>query len=236
MPNTSRATALTVAMLAAPTLAALAAAPSAALATPAGGAAAPIVPTTLQPPVAAPAATHAQLLSGVHGQLGLASGTTVSASGSVAGSSRVTLYLRAGGAGGARLDRVAARPGHAFTLRATAHSGQRLSVVAVDGHGLRDVASLGIVRKLRPAEASFFGPGLYGSGTACGPTLTPSLLGVANKTLPCGTKVTVRYGGRSVRVPVVDRGPYVGNREFDLTYATKKAIGFGSTGRVWVSR
>jgi rare lipoprotein A (peptidoglycan hydrolase) len=58
-------------------------------------------------------------------------------------------------------------------------------------------------------------------------------MGVANKTLPCGTLVTLRYGGRTVRVPVVDRGPYVEGREFDLTEATKEALGFAGVGEVW---
>ena len=47
----------------------------------------------------------------------------------------------------------------------------------------------------RSAQASYYGPGLYGNGVACGGTLTPGTLGVANKTLPCGTKVTLRYHG-----------------------------------------
>jgi rare lipoprotein A (peptidoglycan hydrolase) len=68
---------------------------------------------------------------------------------------------------------------------------------------------------------------------ACGGSLTSSTMGVANKTLPCGTLVTLRYDGHSVRVPVVDRGPYVAGREFDLTEATKQALGFGDTGEVW---
>ena len=58
-------------------------------------------------------------------------------------------------------------------------------------------------------------------------------MGVANRTLPCGTLVTLRYNGRTVRVPVIDRGPYVGSREFDLTEATKLALGFGGAGIVW---
>jgi rare lipoprotein A (peptidoglycan hydrolase) len=48
--------------------------------------------------------------------------------------------------------------------------------------------------------------------------------------------VTLRYNGRSVSVPVVDRGPYVAGREFDLTEATKQALGFGDTGQVWSTR
>lgn len=73
--------------------------------------------------------------------------------------------------------------------------------------------------------ASYFGPGLYGNGTACGQVLTTALLGVAHRTLPCGTPVTLQLGAARVTVPVVDRGPYVSGREFDLTYATKLALG-----------
>ncbi len=56
---------------------------------------------------------------------------------------------------------------------------------------------------------------------------------MANKTLPCGTLVTLHYGNRTIRVPVIDRGPYVAGRDFDLTEATKRALGFGDTGNVW---
>jgi hypothetical protein len=88
----------------------------------------------------------------------------------------------------------------------------------------------------RPASASWYGPGFYGNTTACGKTLTPSTLGVANKSMPCGTKLTLRHGNRSVRVKVIDRGPFAGNREFDLTGATKNRLDFGSTGTVLSSR
>jgi rare lipoprotein A (peptidoglycan hydrolase) len=46
----------------------------------------------------------------------------------------------------------------------------------------------------------------------------------------------LRYGHRSVAVRVIDRGPYVGAREFDLTAATRQRLGFGSTGTVLTSR
>ena len=84
----------------------------------------------------------------------------------------------------------------------------------------------------RLAGASYYGPGLYGNGVACGGTLEPGTLGVANKTLPCGTKVKLRYHGRSITVPVIDRGPYVAGREYDLTEATKDALGFPGVGYV----
>jgi len=88
----------------------------------------------------------------------------------------------------------------------------------------------------RAGQASYYGPGLYGNRTACGQTLTPSTMGVANRWLPCGTRVTFRYHGRTVTVPVIDRGPFHGSRIWDLTYATKQKLGFGSTGVVWSTR
>ncbi len=89
---------------------------------------------------------------------------------------------------------------------------------------------LGQLNVYRLAEASWYGGG---GNLACGGALTSSTMGVANKTLPCGTLVTLRYGDRTVRVPVVDRGPYVEGREFDLTEATKDALGFEGVGQVW---
>jgi len=101
--------------------------------------------------------------------------------------------------------------------------------------GSRDKA--GRTTVYRPAFASYYGPGLYGSPVACGGSaLTPSTIGVAHKTLPCGTKLKLRYHGRSIKAKVIDRGPFVAGREFDLTYATKQKLGFGSTGTVWSSK
>lgn len=97
-------------------------------------------------------------------------------------------------------------------------------------------ARVGAVTAYRQTYASWYGPGLYGSALACGGHLTPSTLGVAHKTLPCGAKVTVRAHGRSVRVPVIDRGPYVAGREYDLTAAVRNRIGFDGVGAVLVSR
>jgi rare lipoprotein A len=102
-----------------------------------------------------------------------------------------------------------------------------------DASDLPSRKRLGRLNVYRLAGASWYG----GGGTlACGGALTNSTLGVANKTLPCGTRVTLRYHGRSIRVPVIDRGPYVAGREFDLTRATKEKLGFGDTGEVWSTR
>lgn len=81
-------------------------------------------------------------------------------------------------------------------------------------------------------EISWYGPGFIGNGTACGQTLTRSLLGVAHRTLPCGTLITFRSGGRTLTVPVVDRGPFVSGRIFDLTYGACKALGHCYTGPI----
>ena len=87
----------------------------------------------------------------------------------------------------------------------------------------------GRVTTFRPSLASWF---TDGGATACG---FHAHYGVANKSLPCGTKVTFRYGGRSVTATVEDRGPYVGGREWDLNQNTAQALGFDGVGTVWSS-
>jgi hypothetical protein len=94
---------------------------------------------------------------------------------------------------------------------------------------------VGRLNVFRAAYASWYGPGLFGHSLSCGGTLTPATLGVANRSLPCGTRVTLRHGDHIVRVRVVDRGPFVGGREFDLTWATKERLHFGGVGRILVT-
>src|SRR6478736_1082416 len=66
--------------------------------------------------------------------------------------------------------------------------------------------------------ATWFGPGFYGQRTACGQVLTPAIVGVAHRSLPCGTLVKMSYRGRRLIVPVIDRGPYAHNgAAWDLT-------------------
>jgi len=72
----------------------------------------------------------------------------------------------------------------------------------------------------------------YGKPVACGGVLRVPELGVANKTLPCGTEVTFVYGNRAIRVPVIDRGPYIAGREWDLTGATAEALHFPGLGPI----
>jgi hypothetical protein len=116
-----------------------------------------------------------------------------------------------------------------FLARHTGSQRVRLRFAGDTSH-LGSSRRLGTMNVYRAVEASWYGGS---GGLACGGRLTAATIGVANRTLPCGTRVTLRYDGHTVRVPVIDRGPYVGSREFDLTEATKQALGFGDTGMVW---
>lgn len=133
-----------------------------------------------------------------------------------------------------------AAAGDRFRLQGAVANGDRLELVVrrTDGVDATQTRRVGTVvrRKLRAALASWYGPGLYGNRTACGLTLTTGLRGVAHRSLPCGTTLTVSYRGKTTSARVVDRGPFHGSREFDLTYATARAIGFKAVGTIRVSR
>jgi rare lipoprotein A len=77
--------------------------------------------------------------------------------------------------------------------------------------------------------ASWYGPGLYGNRTACGEKLTRYIVGVADRTLPCGTAVTLRYNGQTLTLPVIDRGPYANSATLDLTDAAAQELGITRT-------
>jgi hypothetical protein len=170
-------------------------------------------------------------------------GEVVSFSGRLAGgeAGRPVLVEAQGRGGGWRtVGRATTRSGGRFTVSWRPPGTGRFRVrarpageaLAARG-GLIDVEDVNVYR---PSHASWYGPGFYGRRTACGRTIRPSTLGVAHKRLPCGTLVTFRYGSRTVTVPVIDRGPYVGGREWDLTAATRRALGFPSTGTIWSTR
>jgi hypothetical protein len=83
-------------------------------------------------------------------------------------------------------------------------------------------------------DVSWYGPGFYGNRTACGHTYSQSIHGVAHKTLPCGTMVTFRNpaNGATITVPVIDRGPYIPGRHWDLSAATCAALDHCYTGPI----
>ena len=139
------------------------------------------------------------------------------------------------GAGWKTVDRVATGRGGNYAAVWTPKGLDRYGVRVGTADGTAKRSLEGGVTVYRRSAASWYGPGFYGNRTACGRTLGRGTLGVAHKSLPCGTKVALRYRGRTVVAPVIDRGPYAGNREYDLTAETKQRLGFGSTGTVWSS-
>jgi rare lipoprotein A (peptidoglycan hydrolase) len=85
---------------------------------------------------------------------------------------------------------------------------------------------------LRAAGATWYGPGFYGRQTACGQTLRRGTMGVAHRSLPCGTAVKFVYGGRQIVTRVIDRGPYAKGFAWDLTNGAREALGFEGSGRI----
>lgn len=104
-----------------------------------------------------------------------------------------------------------------------AQASARAGADAGDGDG-------GLPGEWRRAVASRYDD--YGQPLACGGTLAEGQLGVASRTLPCGTIVAIAYRGRVVHVPVIDRGPYIEGRTWDLTGATAEALRFPGLGVV----
>jgi hypothetical protein len=120
-----------------------------------------------------------------------------------------------------------------FVLRYVANEARQEPIrvkFAGDHQNGRSTASAGQMTVYREAGASWYNDG---GNTACG---FHAYYGVANRTLPCGTKVALRYNGRSVTATVDDRGPFVGGRDWDLNQNTASALGFGGVGSVWSSQ
>jgi rare lipoprotein A (peptidoglycan hydrolase) len=118
-------------------------------------------------------------------------------------------------------------------LLCVAGAGSAASALAETG-GTSSASAVALKRPTtrRASIATWFGPGFYGKRTACGQMLTPAVVGVANRTLPCGTLVTFSYRARAVTVPVIDRGPYANGADWDLTSQAAQLLGVLDTVRV----
>lgn len=113
------------------------------------------------------------------------------------------------------------RPG-VYELRAAARG------TRAHASGIRSISIF------KAQTATWYGPGFYGKTTACGVVLGEATVGVAHRSLPCGTPVLVTYADRGVVVPVIDRGPYSGTAQWDLTAAAAQAIGITQTSQIGV--
>lgn len=85
---------------------------------------------------------------------------------------------------------------------------------------------------VQEGTASWYGPGFHGRKTASGETYNQNDFTAAHRTLPLGTVVVVRNlkNGRSAKVKVNDRGPYVDGRIIDLSKAAAQKLGMIETG------
>jgi len=121
--------------------------------------------------------------------------------------------------------------GGRFALRFTPTGGSaRIRVrFAGDLANARSSAPAGSVTVYQATAASWY---YDGGTTACGFHAT---YGVANRGLPCGTRVRLYYRGRRITAMVDDRGPYVYSRTWDLNQNTAAALGFAGVGTVWSS-
>lgn len=80
---------------------------------------------------------------------------------------------------------------------------------------------------IQSGKASYYAGNFIGKKTANGETFAKYKKTAASKTLPFGTKVKVTNmsNGKSVKVRINDRGPFVAGRDIDLSWLAAKKIG-----------
>ena len=181
-------------------------------------------------------------LMGLAGATADASGGGVSRSGSggVPGSDQITFgsrVLRVGMKGGdvRVMNGIITSKGYGRATAVTDFFDGPTAVAVREFQRRRDLRPTGVVNRttastltlsMKRAGATWYGPGFYGNRTACGRVLRRGTVGVAHRTLPCGTQVTFAYRGRYLVAPVIDRGPYTAGYDWDLTNGAREALGF----------
>src|SRR5690625_4959768 len=88
------------------------------------------------------------------------------------------------------------------------------------------LTSCGARKQVQQGEASYYHNKFRGKKTASGQKFRQYKLTAAHKTLPLGTKVKVTnlQNGKTVRVTINDRGPFVDGRIIDLTRRAARRI------------
>jgi rare lipoprotein A len=149
----------------------------------------------------------------------------------------VLIQLSAGGGAWSTVASAAADRRGNFTAGWTSHRSGRFTLRAiVDRAGRKAGAAtppsgLARVTVYPSAIATWYGPRANRvMTTACGTQLTTTTIGVAHRSLPCGTRVELYYRGRAIVAPVIDRGPYANGADWDLTVAAADALGFTAAG------
>jgi rare lipoprotein A (RlpA)-like double-psi beta-barrel protein len=118
----------------------------------------------------------------------------------------------------------------AIAVPAVAHGA--MGGISITTSGQSTAGGLAFSSPMLEAGATWYGPGLYGNRTACGQVLRPGTVGVAHRTLPCGTPVKFAYRGRQLVTTVIDRGPYSDGSAWDLTNGARRALAFEGSDRV----
>ena len=114
-----------------------------------------------------------------------------------------------------------------------------VAALALTGGGSRGAAQDALPRPVPSPSGEWYaalaaprGSAGYGKRTACGTLLRRDTLGVAHPVLPCGAKLFVAFGDRKVLTQVVDRGPTVPGRDFELTAALASELDVHEVRRV----
>lgn len=122
-----------------------------------------------------------------------------------------------------------------FAQRQAALAGAALLAVAV---ALAVTSNRRHAQALPPAVGSYSalagssGVVAYGKLTACGQIIGPKTEGVSQPVLPCGVKLYISYRGKHVLTEVIDHGPNVGGRQFELTEALARQLGLVGVQRI----
>jgi rare lipoprotein A (peptidoglycan hydrolase) len=108
-----------------------------------------------------------------------------------------------------------------------------LAITQRDSDGKRDLPRAVVVPGTKngyyAAKAAPYGPTRSRHRTACGQPFLKTTEGVAHPVLPCGVRLYIRFGGREVLTQVVDRGPNVPGRDFDITKALANRLNLHGT-------
>lgn len=86
-------------------------------------------------------------------------------------------------------------------------------------------------------KASYYGKRFHGKTTASGTPFDQNALTAAHKTLPFGTRLTVKNKNnhKVIVVTITDRGPFIKGRDLDLSKGAMKKLGGISSGVIPVT-
>jgi rare lipoprotein A (peptidoglycan hydrolase) len=104
----------------------------------------------------------------------------------------------------------------------------------IDSTGMtrKEIEAIRYHPSVQVGVASYYGKAFHKKRTANGEIFDMYKVSAAHKTYPLGTvvKVTNLKNGRSIRLKINDRGPFVKGRVLDLSYEAAKRLGFLSSG------